>query len=73
MSTRTYAILEVTPEVYASIRELLAEAGYEHAFHKDGAEDVIDMHGIALKVAGGGSKIDGTNDFDLDVPLRRKK
>lgn len=49
-STRTYAILEVSPEIYASIRKQLEDAGYQHAFHKDGVEEVIDMHGIALKV-----------------------
>lgn len=44
-STRTYAILEVSAGAYAEIRALLHDAGYQHAFH----DDVIDMHGIALK------------------------
>lgn len=44
--SHTYAILEVSPETYAEIKEKLRVAGYEHAFH----DDVIDMHGIALKV-----------------------
>jgi hypothetical protein len=48
-TTRTYAILEVTPEIYNQIRKLLAEAGYEHAFHGDRDGEVIDMHGIALQ------------------------
>lgn len=48
-STRTYAILEVSPEIYDQIRKQLEAAGYEHAFHKEGDKEVIDMHGIALK------------------------
>jgi hypothetical protein len=47
MGTRTYAILEVSPAAYAEIRGALEKAGYEHAFH----DDVVDMHGIALKAA----------------------
>lgn len=43
--TRTYAILEVSPEAYQEIREKLAAAGYEDQFHGN----VIDMHGIAVK------------------------
>lgn len=49
--THTYAILDVSPEAYAEIRAKLEEAGYQHAFHtrvRDG-EEVIDMHGIALR------------------------
>lgn len=48
--THTYAVLEVSAEVYAEVRALLTKAGYEHTFHegdRDHAE-VIDMHGIAL-------------------------
>jgi hypothetical protein len=47
----TYVILEVPAEVYAKVRELLLAASYEHAIHKhvDVAEEIIDMHGIALK------------------------
>ena len=49
-STRTYAILEVEPEIYAKIRKQLEEAGYEHAFHgHSGDGEVIDMQGIALQ------------------------
>lgn len=48
-STYTYAILEVHPEVYNHIRKLLADAGYDHAFHDRESNEVIDMHGIALK------------------------
>lgn len=44
-ATHTYALLEVTPEVYAEIRAKLEAAGYQHAFLEDGA---IDMHGIAI-------------------------
>ncbi len=47
--TYTYAVLDVSREVYAAVRALLDAAGYQHAFlpNKDG--EVIDMHGIALR------------------------
>lgn len=49
-TTRTYAILEVPPEIYAWIREKLADAGYEHAFHDHSIDgEVIDMNGLALR------------------------
>lgn len=51
-TTRTYAILEVSPEIYASIRKQLEDADYTHAFHREGANEVIDMNGIALQVSG---------------------
>lgn len=44
----TYAILDVSPATYREIREKLDAAGYQHAFHRDGGREVIDMHGIAL-------------------------
>lgn len=44
-TTHTYAVLEVSREAHDEIRKLLEEAGYQHAFH----DDVIDMHGIAIK------------------------
>ncbi len=47
-STRTYALLEVSPAAYAEIRAKLMAAGYEHAFHVDERGEAIDMHGIAL-------------------------
>lgn len=49
--THTYAILDVSPAVYAEIREKLRAAGYQHAFHHDREGEVIDMHGIALREA----------------------
>jgi hypothetical protein len=49
-TTRTYAILEVEPEIYNKIRKLLEDAGYGHAFHRGNNDlEVIDMHGIALQ------------------------
>ena len=48
-STRTYAILEVKPEIYDEIHRLLEAAGYQHAFHVDRDGQVIDMNGIALQ------------------------
>lgn len=46
----TYALLEVSPAVYAEIREKLQAAGYEHAFDRNDDREVIDMHGIALVI-----------------------
>lgn len=48
-TTHTYAILEVAPEIYKQIHKQLKEAGYDHAFHTNGDDHVIDMNGIALK------------------------
>lgn len=47
--THTYAILEVPPQIYASIRAKLVAAGYEHTFDKNDGVEVIDMHGLALR------------------------
>lgn len=47
--TYTYAVLEISKRAYAEIRAKLDNAGYQHAFHKDGEREVIDMVGIALK------------------------
>ena len=44
----TYAVLRISKSSYDEIRQKLAEAGCEQAFHKDGSDEVIDMHGIAL-------------------------
>lgn len=49
--TYTYAVLDVPSSVYADVRQRLLDAGYQHAFHRDGASEVIDMHGIALRQA----------------------
>lgn len=49
-TTHTYAVLEVTPMAFVEIRRLLTAAGYAQAFH----DDVIDMHGLALKALGTG-------------------
>lgn len=48
-STHTYAILDISPAAYAEIREKLERAGYQHAFHKEGEDEVIDMQGIAVR------------------------
>jgi hypothetical protein len=44
-ATHTYAILEVSSSTYAEIETKLKAAEYDHAFH----DDVIDMHGLALR------------------------
>lgn len=44
--THTYAILEVSDSVWDEVAKKLREAGYDHAFCKEGC---IDMHGLALQ------------------------
>lgn len=46
--THTYAILEVSEAAYDEIKAKLTDANCIHAFHGF-HDDVIDMHGIALK------------------------
>lgn len=48
--TYAYAILHVSQATYDEIRQKLDAAGYQHAFHKDGEAETIDMHGIGLAV-----------------------
>jgi hypothetical protein len=48
--TYTYAYLDVSPACYAEVHRLLSAAGYHHAFDKSEGHEVIDMHGIALRV-----------------------
>ena len=40
-----YAVLEISREAYEEITEKLNEAGHSEAF----VDDLIDMHGIALR------------------------
>lgn len=47
--SHTYAILVVSPEAYAEIREKLRHAGYDHALQCIDGGEVLDMHGIALR------------------------
>lgn len=51
--SHSHAVLLVQPVVYAAVRALLSRAGYEHAFHRDGDQELIDMHGITLQSVGG--------------------
>lgn len=47
--THTYAVLEIPKRAYDFMKEALANAGYQHAFHSDSQHpDLIDMHGIAV-------------------------
>lgn len=48
-STHSYAILQVSSYVYQEIRQKLEQAGYGDQFHKEGDEELIDMHGIAIQ------------------------
>ena len=44
--THTYALMDVSPEIYYEIRARLLSAGYDHAV--DDKERRLDMEGIAL-------------------------
>lgn len=44
MMTYTYVEMEVSNEVFEEVKKKLEDAEYHHAI----AEDVLDMHGIAL-------------------------
>ena len=47
----TYAILPVSKAAYHEIADKLKDAGYDQAFHSDGADGIVlDMHGIALSL-----------------------
>lgn len=47
--THTYALLPISKEAYAEIRDKLIIAGYDHALHEDSDHgEVINMHGIAV-------------------------
>lgn len=48
--TYTYAILDVSPACYKEIARKLRTAGYESSFDKTDEGEVIDMHGIALRM-----------------------
>jgi hypothetical protein len=48
LGTHTYAILELSGQAFAEIKEKLEAAGYQHAFNEDDGRAVIDMHGIAV-------------------------
>ncbi len=47
--SHTYVIVDVSPSTYAEVRRALEAASYQHAFHDDGAGEVIDLHGLALR------------------------
>lgn len=49
--TYTYALLDISAAAYAEIEAALRKASYDHAFHTDDGKSVIDMQGIALRVA----------------------
>ena len=48
--TYTYAILDVSQRTYDEIRAKLNAAGWQQAIHEYDADEVLDMHGIALRV-----------------------
>ena len=49
MSSRTFVVLEVSPEAHDEIKRKLEEAGYNHALVGGGDDILIDMHGIMLR------------------------
>lgn len=48
-NTHTFVTLSVPPIVYLAVRDLLLDAGYDHAIVSVDGDECIDMHGIALK------------------------
>ncbi len=60
-ATRTYAILELSPDAYMEIRNALEAAGYSHCFTQSDGQEVIDMSGIGL--ASKGSKEESAADW----------
>lgn len=49
--TRTYVILNLSRAAFDEIKAKLADAGYDHAFHRDNERGwVIDMNGLAVAV-----------------------
>jgi hypothetical protein len=55
--SRAYAVLRVSPEIYATIRATLIAAGYQHALHGAiGTEhECLDLHGILLQAGDDGT------------------
>jgi hypothetical protein len=49
--THTYVVLRISKAAYQEIKKKLEEADYQHTFHEDDGEIVIDMHGIAVAEA----------------------
>jgi len=50
--THTYTIMKITRSAYDQIRTKLALAGYGHAIHDHGVEEVCDLSGIAVQAKG---------------------
>lgn len=52
MSTHTHANLDVSRQTYHEVRRLLMAASYQHVLGTDGlgGAEVMDMHGIALRI-----------------------
>ena len=49
MTTHTFAVLQLSPEAFAEIKDKLEKAGYQDQFLNEGKGLMIDMHGIAMK------------------------
>ena len=47
---RTYAVLEISREAYREIRDKLQQAGYESQIEDRPAGEIIDMHGLAIRI-----------------------
>ena len=49
--TYTYALLPVSKAAYHEIADKLKDAGYDQAFHDEGADGIVlDMHGVAISL-----------------------
>lgn len=47
--TRTFALLDVSPEAYAEIRARLMASGHSDRVRTSGQDDVLDLSGIAVR------------------------
>ncbi len=65
MKTHTFAELEVSRPTFNEIYELLAIAGYHHAFLND--DSMIDMKGIAIVIREETEKEKQLSEFASDL------
>jgi hypothetical protein len=49
MATYTFTILDVSKETFEEISKKLFDANYLHSFHEVNNQQIVDMHGIAIR------------------------
>jgi chromosomal replication initiation ATPase DnaA len=64
--SQSYATLKVSAQTYFEIHAKLKEAGYHHAFQKDGKQELIVMHGLAITIG------EGTNPNDIILAVAKE-